>query len=82
VFKNRVLRRLFGLKRFEVMRGLRKLHREELRNLYSSPSIISMIKSRSTRWAGYVTQIGTKRNAYRTLMGNQIGKRSLGRTGY
>jgi hypothetical protein len=54
VFENRVLRRIFGLKRDEVMSGWRKLHNEELHNLYSSPSIIRMIKSRRMRWAGYV----------------------------
>jgi hypothetical protein len=49
---NRVLRRIFGLKRDEVTGGWRKLHKEELHNLYSSPSIIRMIKSRKMRWAG------------------------------
>jgi hypothetical protein len=54
VFENRVLRRIFGLKRDEVTGGWRKLHNEELHNLYSSPSIIRMIKSRRMRWAGHV----------------------------
>jgi hypothetical protein len=54
VFANRVLRRIFGPKRDEVTGGWRKLHNEELHNLYSSPSIIRMIKSRSVRWAGCV----------------------------
>jgi hypothetical protein len=52
VFENRVLRRIYGPKRDEVAGGWRKLHYEELHNLYSSPSIIRMIKSRHMRWAG------------------------------
>jgi hypothetical protein len=54
VFENRVLRRIFGAKRDEVMGNWRKLHNEELHNLYSSSNIIRMIKSRRMRWAGYV----------------------------
>jgi hypothetical protein len=54
MFENRVLRRIFGRKRDEVTGGWRKLHNEELHNLYPSPSIIRMIKSRRTRWAGHV----------------------------
>jgi hypothetical protein len=57
VFENRVLRRIFGLKRDEVT-GWRKLHNEELHDLYSSSSIIRMMKSRRMRWAGHVAQIG------------------------
>jgi hypothetical protein len=53
VFENRVLRRIFGPKRDEVARGWRKLHDEELQNLYSSPSIIRMIELRRVRWAGH-----------------------------
>jgi hypothetical protein len=53
VFESRVLRRIFGLKRDEVRGGRRKLHNEELHNLYSSPSVIRMIKSRRMRWAGH-----------------------------
>jgi hypothetical protein len=64
VFENRVLRRVFGLKRDEVTGEWRKLHNEELRDLYSSPSIIRIIKSRRIRWAGHVARIGEKRNAY------------------
>jgi hypothetical protein len=55
VFQNRVLRRIFGLKRNEVTGGWGKLHNDELHNLYSSPSIIRMIKLRRMRWAGHVT---------------------------
>jgi hypothetical protein len=54
VFENRVLIQIFGLKRDEVIRGWRKLHNEELHNLYCSPSIIRMIKSRRMRWVGHV----------------------------
>jgi hypothetical protein len=54
VFENRVLRRIFRLKTDEI-RSWRKLHNEELHNLYSSPNIIKMIKSRRMRWAGHVT---------------------------
>jgi hypothetical protein len=74
VFKNRVLRRIFGPNR-EVMGDWRKLHNEELHNLYSSPNIIRMIKSRRMRWAVHVVRIGEKRNAYMILVGKPEGKR-------
>jgi hypothetical protein len=54
-------------------------HNEELRDLYSSPSIIRIIKSRRMRWAGHVARMGEKRNAYRLLVGNPEGRRPLGR---
>jgi hypothetical protein len=79
VFENRVLRRVFGPKRDEVTREWRKLHNEELRDLYSSPSIISIIKSRRMRWAGHVACMGEKRNTYRLLVGKPEGKRPPGR---
>jgi hypothetical protein len=79
VFENRVLRRIFGPKRDEVTGDWRKLHNEELHNLYSSPDIMRMIKSRRMRWAGHVARMGEKRNAYRILAGNPEGKRPLGR---
>jgi hypothetical protein len=60
VFENRVLRRVFGPKRDEVTGKWRKLHNEELHDLYSSPSIIRMIKSRRMRWAGHVARMGGK----------------------
>jgi hypothetical protein len=72
-------RRIFGTKRDEVMGGWRKLHNEELHNLYSSLDIIRMIKSRRMRWAGYVARV-QKRTAYRILVGKPEGKRALGRT--
>jgi hypothetical protein len=58
VFENRVLRRIFGLNRDGVTGGWRKLHNEELHNLYSSPSIIRIIKSRRMRWVGHVARMG------------------------
>jgi hypothetical protein len=79
VFENRVLRRIFGPKRGEVTGEWRKLHNDELRDLYSSLSIIRIIKSRSMRWAGHVERIGAKRNAYRLLVGKPEGRRPLGR---
>jgi hypothetical protein len=71
VFENRVLRRTFGSKRDEVMGGWRKMHNEELHNLYPLPSIIRMIKSWKMRWAGHVARLGAKRNAYRLLVESQ-----------
>jgi hypothetical protein len=79
VFENRVLRRIFGPKRDEVTGEWRKLHNEELRHLYSLPSIIIIIKSRRMKWAGHVARRGEKRNAYRLLVGKPEGKRPLGR---
>jgi hypothetical protein len=76
---NRVLRRIFGLKRDGVTRGWRKLHNEELHELYSSASIIRIIKSRRMRCAGQVAQMGEKRNVYRLLVGKPETKRPLGR---
>jgi hypothetical protein len=79
VFENRVLRRIFGPKRDEVAGEWRKLHNEELHDLYSSPSIIKMAKSRRMRWVDHVARMGEKRNAYRLLVENPEGKRPLGR---
>jgi hypothetical protein len=59
VFENRVLRRIFGLKRDEVTGEWRKLHNEELRDLYSSPNFVLVTKSRGMRWAGHVARIAT-----------------------
>jgi hypothetical protein len=77
MFENRVLRRIFGRKRDEVTEELRKLHNRELHDLYSSPSIIRIIKSRRMRWAGHIARMGEKRNAYRLLVGKPEGKRLL-----
>jgi hypothetical protein len=79
VFENRVLRRIFGPNRDEVTGEQRKLHNEELRDLYSSPSIIRIIKSWRMRCMGHVARMGDKRNVYRLLVGKPEGKRPLGR---
>jgi hypothetical protein len=79
LFENRVLRRIFGPKRDEVMEEWRGLHNEELRDLYSSPSIVIIMKSRRMRWAGHVARMGEKRNVYRLLVGKPEAKRPLGR---
>jgi hypothetical protein len=79
VFENRVPRRIFGPKRDGVTGEWKKLHNEELRDLYFSPSIIRIIKSTRMRWASHVAQIGEKRNAYRLLVGKPVGMRPLGR---
>jgi hypothetical protein len=75
----RVLRRIFGPKRDEVTEKWGKLNNEELRDLYSSPSIIRITKSRRMRWAGHVARMGEKRNVYRLLVRKPEGKRPLGR---
>jgi hypothetical protein len=77
VFENRVLRRTFGPNRDEVTGEWRKLHNEELHNLYSSPDI----KSRRMRWAGHVARMGKERKMYKVLVGKPKGKRPLGRPG-
>jgi hypothetical protein len=79
VFENRVLRRIFGPKTDGATGGLRKLHNEKLHNLYSSPSIIRIIKSRRMRWEGLVARMGEKRDVYMLLVGKPEGKRPLGR---
>jgi hypothetical protein len=71
VFENRVLRRIFGPKRDEVTGEWRKLPNEELHDLYSSPNIIRIIKSRRMRWAGHLARMDEKRNAYRLLWESQ-----------
>jgi hypothetical protein len=70
---------IFGPKGDEVTGEWRTLHNEELRVLYSSPSIIRIIKLRRVRWAGHVARMVAKRNAYRLLVGKPKGKRPLGR---
>jgi hypothetical protein len=74
-----VLWRIFGPKRDRVTGGWSKVHKEELHNLYSSPSIIRIIKSRRMRWAGHMARMVEKRNVYRLLVGKAKGKRPLGR---
>jgi hypothetical protein len=79
VFENGVLRRIFEQKRAEVTGELRKLHNEELHDLYSSPSIIRIMKSRRMTWAGHVARMGENRNVYTLLVGKPEGERPLGR---
>jgi hypothetical protein len=79
VFENRVLRRIFGPKRDQVRGGWRKLHNEQLHELYSSPSIIRMVRSKRMRLAGHIAQTGEKSNPCKILVGKREGKRPLGR---
>ena len=74
-----MLRRVFGPKRDEVTGEWRKLHNEELSNLYSLPNIVLVVKSRRMRWAGHVARMGQWRGVYRVLVGKPEGKRPLGR---
>jgi len=78
VFENRVLR-VFGPKRDEVTGEWRKFHNEELRDLYSLPNIVQVVKSRRMRWAGHVARMGEGRGVHRVLVGKPVGKRPLGR---
>jgi hypothetical protein len=78
VFENRVLRGIFGSKRDEVTGEWRRLHDEELYDLYSSPNI-RVIKSRRMRWVGHVARMGEARGAYRILIWRPEGRRQLGR---
>jgi hypothetical protein len=77
-FENRVLRRTFGSKRDGLTGGWRKLHKEELYDFYTLPSIIGIIKSRRMRWAGNAERRVEKRNVHTLLVGNPEGKRPLG----
>jgi hypothetical protein len=80
VFENRVLRRVFGHKRDEVTGEWRKLHNEELNDLYSLPSIVRVVKPRRMRWVGHVARMGEDRGVHRVLVGKPEGKRPLGKT--
>ena len=80
VFENRVLRRVFGLKRDGVTGEWRKLHNEELNDLYCSPNIVRVVKSRRMRWAGHVARMGERRGVHRVLVGKLEGKGLLGRS--
>ena len=79
MFENRVLRRIFGRKRDEVTGERRKLHNEELNDIYFSPNIIRVIKLRKMRWAGHVAHVGDSRSVYRVLVEKPERKRPLGR---
>jgi hypothetical protein len=79
VFENRVLRRIFGSKRDEVTGEWRTLHNEEINDLYCSPNIIRVIKSRIMRWAGHVARMGERRGVHRVLVGKPEGIRPFGR---
>jgi len=79
VFENRVLRSVFGSKRDEVTGEWRKLYNEELRDLYSLPSIVLVVKSRRMRWAGHMALMGEGKGVHRVLVGKPEGKRPFGR---
>jgi hypothetical protein len=75
----RVLRRVFGPKRDEVTGEWRKLHNGELNDLYSSPNIVRVVKSKRMRWAGHVARMGEEKGVHRVFVGKPEGKRLLGR---
>jgi len=77
VFENGVLRRIFGPRREEVTKERRKLHNEELNDLYPSPSNVRVIKSRRMTWSGHVARMGKRRGVYGVLVGKSEGKRPL-----
>jgi hypothetical protein len=77
VFENRLLRRIFRPKRKEVTREWRKLYNEELHDLYSSPNIVQVIKSKRMRWAGHVVRMVERRGVHRVLVGKRERKLSL-----
>ena len=79
VFENRLLRRIFGPKRDKVTGKWRKLHNEELNDLYALPNIVRAIISRRMRWAGHVARMGEGRGVYRVLVGRFERRRPLGR---
>jgi hypothetical protein len=79
VFHNKVLRGIFGIKREEVVGGWRRLHNEELHNVYTSRGIIRVIKSGKMGWAGYAARVTERRNGYKILFGNPEGKMPLRR---
>ena len=79
MLENRVLRRVFGPKRDEVTGEWRKLHNEELNDLYSLHNILRLLKSRRMRWAGHVARMGQVRGVHRVLVGKPEGKRPLER---
>ena len=80
MFENLVLRRIFGPRRDEVTGEWRRLHNEEKKDLYSSPNIVRVTKSRRMRWAGHVARMGEERGVYRVLVGKSEGKETTGET--
>jgi hypothetical protein len=80
VFENRVLRRVFGPRKDEVTGEWRKIHNEELSDLYSLPNIVRVVKSRRMRWAGHVARMGEGRGVYRVLVVKPEERRPLGET--
>ena len=79
MFENMVLMRIFGPRRDEVSGECRKLRNEELNDLYSSPNIVRVIKSRRMGWAGHLACVGERRGVYRVLVGKPEGNRPLGK---
>jgi len=80
-FENMALRRIFGPRRDEVKGEWRRLHNEKLNDLYSSPNIVRVIKSRRMRSAGHLARMGEERGAYRVLVGNLEGRNHWGDLG-
>jgi len=80
VFENTVLRRIFGPRRDKVMEEWRRLYNEELNDLYSSPNIVRVIKSRRMRWDVHVARMGEERGVYRVFLGKPDGKGPMGET--
>ena len=79
MFQNMVLRRIFGPRWDEVKGEWRRLHNEELNDLYSSPNIVRVTKSRRMRWAGHVARMDEENGMYRVLVGKPVGRRPVGR---
>jgi hypothetical protein len=79
MIENRMLTRKFGSKKYEVTGEWRKLHNEELNDLYSSPNIVRAMKSRRMRWEWHVARMGEGRGVYRILVGRSEGKKPVGR---
>ena len=80
VSENKMMKRIFGPRRDEVTRDWRRLHNEELNDLYCSPNIVRVIKSRRMRWAGHVARMGEERGVYRVLVRETGGKETTGET--
>jgi len=80
MFENKVLKEIFGPKREEVSGDWRRLHNEELHDLYASLYIIRVMKSRRMRWVGRAVRMGEMRNAYKILVGKSEGERPFGRS--